>query len=665
MSELDNNKRSLRMAEKYETHSADVVEQTKQLFVENLRGRRWRPVKELEALIPDALAEARLATVNPLATAGQADPKSYGRLRLRMDAVKALEDSAVCEVRGAEGKEEIRLVAQDGAPEMAARQAATATTSEKSGTKAAQPAPQLDVRSRGEGAGAPAANNKSATPNDTTTDDEAAATDVRADVGNAVTTDEPADNKAADDDVPEPSLQPVTKPSPASNATGTTSRSRTMTTKRNAPQQATEAPEEAVPADAGPAEAAPDTPASEHDAEPPNGGHPVATEESAAETANRPSRRTDKSKAGRRAPANRPSRRTDKSKAGKSKAGRRAPTSPADSPPKGDPVPGPDDGELCEVPIDELVIDPKLQCRETMINEDTVEEYLQAMKRGDEFPPLLAVRAGKQLLLVEGRHRLEAARRLGLKKVKVLVISGTREDAIWLAAAANKDHGLRRTNADKERAVKTALAQPRAKGLSDREIAKHVSVSHQMVSDYRKEGRGEQGLSKSDSEAARTVNQKSTQPAPGQQRPTESAETAPRTRQSPAVPHDKAKEPAAAADQPAGAASPEDDEPRNGTPERKDEQRPAASGGEEGPREDPPSSAETCDSYEAVYQELQSSRKPLEAHEMSFPELVQLLDEEQRESLRGLVDDISYLANRWITALDDPKLWRVEDEELP
>jgi hypothetical protein len=506
----------------------------------------------------------------------------------------------------------------------AARQAATATTSEKSGTKAAQSAPQLDVRSRGEGAGVPAADNKSATPNDTTTVDEAAATDVHADVDNTVTTDEPADNKTADDDVPEPSLQPVTKPSPASNATGTTSRSRTMTTKRNAPQQATEAPEEALPADAGPAEAAPDTPASEQDAEPPNGGHPVANEESAAETANRPSRRT-----------------------GKSKAGRRAPTSPADSPPKGDPVPEPDDGELREVPIDELVIDRELQCRES-INELTVEEYLQAMKRGDKFPPLLAVRAGKKLLLVEGRHRLEAARRLGLKKVKVLVISGTREDAIWLAAAANKDHGLRRTNADKERAVKTALAHPRAKGLSDREIAKHVGVSHQMVSDYRKEGRGEQGLSKSDSKAARTVNKKSTQPLPGQQRPTESADTAPHTKQSPAVPHDKAKEPVAPADQPAGAASPEDDEPRNGTPEHKKE-----------PREDSPSSAETCDSYEAVYQELQSSKKPLKEHEMSFPELVQLLDEEQRESLRGLVDDISYLANRWITALDDPKLWRV------
>jgi hypothetical protein len=629
------------MADKYETHSADVVEQTKQIFVENLRGCGWRLVRDLETLIPDAKAEARLATENPLATAGQDDPKAFGRLRLRMDAVKALVDSAVCEVRGAEGKEEIRLVAQDGAPEMAASQAATATNSETSETKMAQSAPQRDVRSRGKGASAPAANNKSTTPNDTTTDDEAAATAVHAGADNTVTANEPADNKRADDDMPEPSLQPVTKPSPASDATGTTSRNRTMTTKRNAPQQATEAPEEAVPVGAGLADAAPDTLASKHDAEPPIGDHPVANEESVAQTANRPSRRTDKSKAGRQAPAN-----------------------PADSPAKVDPDPEPDDGDLREVPIDALVIDPELQCREK-IDERVVEEYFEAMKRGDTFPPLRAVKVGKQLLLVEGWHRLEAMRRLGLKKVKVLVTKGTREDAIWLAAAANKDHGLRRTNADKERSVKTALAHPRAKGLSDREIAKHVGVSHQMVSDYRKDGQGAKSVSKSDSKAARTVNKKSTQPAPGQQRPTESADTTSHTRQSPAAPHDKTKDPVAPAGQPAEVAPPEPDGPPKDKPDHKDGQPPPVNGVEVEPREDSPSSAETCDSYEAVYEELQSSKKFLKEHQRSFPELVKLLDEKQRESLRGLADDINYLDNQWILALDNPKLWRVEDEELP
>jgi hypothetical protein len=199
--------------------------------------------------------------------------------------------------------------------------------------------------------------------------------------------------------------------------------------------------------------------------------------------------------------------------------------------------------------------------------------------------------------------------------------------------------------------------------LSDSEIAKHVGVSHQMVSDYRKEGQGDQGLSKSDSKAARTANKKSTPAAPGQKRPTESADTASHTKQSPAVPHDKTKESVAPAGQPAEVAPPEPDGQRKDKPEHKDGQPPPANGGEEEPREDSPSSAETCDSYEAVYEGLQSSKKFFKEHEMPFPELVPLFDEEQRESLRGLADEINCLTNQWISALDNPKLWRVENEE--
>ena len=57
------------MTEKRENTSDKLVEQAKQLFVKELPSHGWRPVKELQALIPDALANARLATVNPLAIA--------------------------------------------------------------------------------------------------------------------------------------------------------------------------------------------------------------------------------------------------------------------------------------------------------------------------------------------------------------------------------------------------------------------------------------------------------------------------------------------------------------------------------------------------------------------------------------------------------------------
>lgn len=50
---------------------------------------------------------------------------------------------------------------------------------------------------------------------------------------------------------------------------------------------------------------------------------------------------------------------------------------------------------------------------------------------------------------------------------------------------ANPERGLRRTNADKRRAV-TAMVKARS-GWSDRDIAKHVGVSQPLVSKLRAE----------------------------------------------------------------------------------------------------------------------------------------------------------------------------------
>ncbi len=44
---------------------------------------------------------------------------------------------------------------------------------------------------------------------------------------------------------------------------------------------------------------------------------------------------------------------------------------------------------------------------------------------------------------------------------------------------------MRRTNEDKQRAVKAALAHPNGVNRSDREIAKHVGVSHETVRQWR------------------------------------------------------------------------------------------------------------------------------------------------------------------------------------
>jgi transposase-like protein len=65
--------------------------------------------------------------------------------------------------------------------------------------------------------------------------------------------------------------------------------------------------------------------------------------------------------------------------------------------------------------------------------------------------------------------------------------SGPRRDAIVHAAGANADHGLRRTNADKRRAVETLLRDGEWSQWSDREIARRCQVSAPLVGNIRRE----------------------------------------------------------------------------------------------------------------------------------------------------------------------------------
>jgi hypothetical protein len=63
---------------------------------------------------------------------------------------------------------------------------------------------------------------------------------------------------------------------------------------------------------------------------------------------------------------------------------------------------------------------------------------------------------------------------------------GTRRDAVLCAAGANAMHGLRRTNADKRRAVETLLRDEEWGSWSDREITRRCHVSDRFVNGVRK-----------------------------------------------------------------------------------------------------------------------------------------------------------------------------------
>lgn len=106
--------------------------------------------------------------------------------------------------------------------------------------------------------------------------------------------------------------------------------------------------------------------------------------------------------------------------------------------------------------IGALVLDQKLQSR-TEINEQTIEDYADAIKMGDEFPPVLAYFDGVHYYLTDGYHRYHAHKKAEKVSILCAVVNGTFRDAVLHATGVNAKHGMRRTHADKRKAVMTLL----------------------------------------------------------------------------------------------------------------------------------------------------------------------------------------------------------------
>lgn len=127
---------------------------------------------------------------------------------------------------------------------------------------------------------------------------------------------------------------------------------------------------------------------------------------------------------------------------------------------------------------------PELACRAAGVNQATAAEYSEAMKAGALFPPVVVFVDGKGIYwLADGFHRCAAAELAGSTEIAADVREGFRKDALLHAASANSSHGLRRTNADKRRAVLLVLGNfPK---WSDRKIGEACGVDHKTVAGAR------------------------------------------------------------------------------------------------------------------------------------------------------------------------------------
>lgn len=154
--------------------------------------------------------------------------------------------------------------------------------------------------------------------------------------------------------------------------------------------------------------------------------------------------------------------------------------------------------DIERIPIDKLTLDSELQMREEGINEDVVADYRDVYLTGTLLPPPVVFKVGDQNLVADGFQRVTAASAAGLADLPCQIKQGTRRDALKFALLANAKHGLKRTVADKQKAVKKCLFDEEWGRLSDRQISEMCGVSNQMVSTLRKELEDSGQLSKFD-----------------------------------------------------------------------------------------------------------------------------------------------------------------------
>jgi hypothetical protein len=124
------------------------------------------------------------------------------------------------------------------------------------------------------------------------------------------------------------------------------------------------------------------------------------------------------------------------------------------------------------------------------LNDDAINDYADQMQdigNWGDFPPIVVFYDGTAYWLADGFHRVRAAQRANIAPdVPAKVQSGDRRGAILYAVKANANHGLRRTNADKRRAVETLLRDDEWRQWSDAEIGRRCAVDAKTVSNWRR-----------------------------------------------------------------------------------------------------------------------------------------------------------------------------------
>jgi len=137
------------------------------------------------------------------------------------------------------------------------------------------------------------------------------------------------------------------------------------------------------------------------------------------------------------------------------------------------------------------------------LNQDTVAEYAERMRDGEEFPLITVFYDGTDHWLADGFHRYFATKNNDQASIEVEIIEGTLQDAILHSYGANAKRGLAMTSADNRSVISSMLSHETFGKWSNAEIARHVGVSSMTV------GRVKQSMAVPDSEDKKKYTTKS------------------------------------------------------------------------------------------------------------------------------------------------------------
>jgi ParB-like chromosome segregation protein Spo0J len=133
---------------------------------------------------------------------------------------------------------------------------------------------------------------------------------------------------------------------------------------------------------------------------------------------------------------------------------------------------------MAMVPIEQLLLG--FSPRRRGVSSGHVEQLVES---GGDWPPILVQRS--TMKVIDGAHRLAAARALRWTEVEVVFFDGDDEQALVEAIRCNRSHGLPLTLQDRKAAARDLLA--RHPDWSDGRVAEICSLSPKTVANQRRQ----------------------------------------------------------------------------------------------------------------------------------------------------------------------------------